>query len=55
VPGLRTLERLENSTSQGSKAWHHNLDRIFDFEDARGAYDSMGESRFMGKIVIRIP
>ena len=38
---------------------HHrirpHIDRIFDFDDAREAYDYMGESRFMGKIVIRIP
>ena len=30
-------------------------DRIFDFANAREAYDYMGESRFMGKIVIRVP
>lgn len=38
---------------------HHrirpHIDRVFEFKDAREAYDSMGESRFMGKIVIRIP
>lgn len=32
-----------------------HIDRVFDFEDAREAYDYMGESRFMGKIVIRVP
>ena len=34
---------------------HPHIDRIFDFKDAREAYDYMGESGFMGKIVIRIP
>ena len=34
---------------------HPHIDRVFDFEHAREAYDYMGESRFMGKIVIRIP
>ncbi|MEX1311306.1 MAG: NAD(P)-dependent alcohol dehydrogenase [Candidatus Sulfomarinibacteraceae bacterium] len=32
-----------------------HIDRVFDFEEAREAYDYMGESRFMGKIVIRMP
>ncbi len=32
-----------------------HIDRVFEFKDAREAYDYMGESRFMGKIVIRIP
>jgi len=34
---------------------HPHIDRVFDFEHAREAYDYMGESRFMGKIVIRVP
>lgn len=32
-----------------------HIDRVFDFEDAHAAFDAMGESRFMGKIVIRVP
>ena len=32
-----------------------HIDRVFDFEDVLEAYDYMGESRFMGKIVIRVP
>jgi len=31
-----------------------HIDRVFDFEAAREAYDYMSESRFMGKIVIRV-
>jgi NADPH:quinone reductase-like Zn-dependent oxidoreductase len=34
---------------------HPHIDRIFDFENAGEAYDYMGKSGFMGKIVIRIP
>lgn len=33
---------------------HPHIDRVFDFEDAREAYDYMGQSQFMGKIVIRV-
>lgn len=30
------------------------IDRVFEFENAREAYEYMGQSRFMGKIVIRV-
>ena len=32
-----------------------HIDRVFEFENAPEAYGYMGESGFMGKIVIRIP
>jgi NADPH:quinone reductase-like Zn-dependent oxidoreductase len=32
-----------------------HIDRVFEFENASEAYDYMGASGFMGKIVIRIP
>jgi NADPH:quinone reductase-like Zn-dependent oxidoreductase len=31
------------------------IDRVFDFEDAQGAYELMESDQFQGKIVIRVP